>query len=318
MDVIEATFPGGSITGAPKIRAMEIIAELEQVSRGAFLRQHGVSWLGWGHGPQYSHSHGHGKRWMVDLSRRWWHCGAIECGGRVPGNVAQGGRDFRLDKMILLIDNYDSFAHNLARYLRRCGQETMVLRNDAMPIAEMVALRPNAIIVSPGPCGPDQAGYSLEVVRQLHPSIPILGVCLGHQVIAAAFGATVCRSGVAMHGRSSQVWHDGQQTFFGVPNPFLAGRYHSLMVDPASVPDCLEVSAKTKDGTIMGIRHRVFPTVGWQFHPESVMTQHGYPLLCGFLKLAGLDVPNELPEFHSEMRVPQVAEYVGPNRPVTF
>jgi anthranilate synthase/aminodeoxychorismate synthase-like glutamine amidotransferase len=188
--------------------------------------------------------------------------------------------------VILLIDNYDSFVHNLARYFRQLGQETVVLRNDAVDAARIRQLRPQAIVLSPGPCTPDEAGCSLEVVRQLYTEIPILGVCLGHQAIAAALGGRVVRARAPMHGRASDVFHDGQGIFAGLPNPLAACRYHSLVVDEATLPACLSVTARTADHTIMAIGHRRLPVAGVQFHPESILTADGSALLAGFLRLA--------------------------------
>ncbi len=194
--------------------------------------------------------------------------------------------------MILLIDNYDSFVHNLGRYLRRLGADTSVVRNDAISVEQIRTLNPQAIVMSPGPCAPQQAGCCLEVVEQLHQDYPILGVCLGHQVIAESFGGTIVRAKQPIHGRASSISHDGRGSFHGLPNSFLVGRYHSLIAERDSLPSSLEISAWLPDGTIMAIRHKQFPVVGWQFHPESVLTEHGYSLLRSFLQFAnvsGLD-----------------------------
>lgn len=192
--------------------------------------------------------------------------------------------------MILLIDNYDSFVHNLARYFTRLGQETRVVRNDALDADAIQQLRPQAIVLSPGPCGPDQAGCSLEVVRQFWQTIPILGVCLGHQAIAAAFGGHVIRARQPWHGRSSEITHDGLGIFAGLPNPLTVGRYHSLAIDAASLPPELRVTARTGEGEVMALAHATRPVIGVQFHPESVLTEHGPQLLANFLRLAGLPV----------------------------
>lgn len=191
--------------------------------------------------------------------------------------------------MILLIDNYDSFVHNLARYLVRLRQPTQVVRNDAITVPEIRALQPSAIVLSPGPCAPQQAGISLELIRELYQEIPILGICLGHQSIAEALGGKVVRGREPVHGRSSLVHHNQQGVFQDVPVPFNAGRYHSLVVDPDSLPRELEVTATTEENVIMGMTHREYPVIGLQFHPESILTQHGYQLLSNFLRLAGLD-----------------------------
>ncbi|MCL4203168.1 MAG: aminodeoxychorismate/anthranilate synthase component II [Pirellulaceae bacterium] len=204
--------------------------------------------------------------------------------------------------MILLIDNYDSFVHNLARYLVRLGQQTNVVRNDAVSLDDVRRLRPAAIVLSPGPCTPAEAGISLELVRRMHAEIPILGVCLGHQAIAAAFGGRVVR-GEPMHGRTSEVFHDGRGVFAHLPQPITACRYHSLVVEEASLPDCLEISARTADGTVMALRHRQYLTVGVQFHPESILTDCGYPLLAEFLRLSGLPLPDPLPGLDEERSI---------------
>jgi anthranilate synthase/aminodeoxychorismate synthase-like glutamine amidotransferase len=202
--------------------------------------------------------------------------------------------------MILLVDNYDSFVYNLARYLQRLGHATHVVRNTAIDTAGVRALAPEAIVLSPGPCAPRQAGCSLELVRRLHAELPILGICLGHQAIAEALGGRVVRAEEPVHGRSSPIRHDGQGVFAGLPNPIVGCRYHSLVVDEASLPDCLEVSARSADGTVMALRHRRLPVVGLQFHPESILTDLGYPLLAAFLGLSGLPAPAEIPAFESE------------------
>jgi anthranilate synthase/aminodeoxychorismate synthase-like glutamine amidotransferase len=186
--------------------------------------------------------------------------------------------------MILVIDNYDSFVHNLARYLRQLGQTTQVLRNTAIDVAGVRRLRPAALVLSPGPCAPRQAGNTLELVRALHGEFPILGVCLGHQIIAEALGGRVVPAPAPVHGRASPIHHRGQGIFAGLPTPFLAGRYHSLAVEQASLPACLEVIAHSDDGVVMALRHRQFPVVGLQFHPESILTEHGYDLLAAFLR----------------------------------
>ena len=193
--------------------------------------------------------------------------------------------------MILLIDNYDSFVHNLARYFQRLGQQTLVVRNDAMTIDEIRELKPTAIVLSPGPCVPNTAGISLTVVSDLSGEFPILGICLGHQVIGQAFGGDVVLGAEPVHGRTSCVEHDGRGSFINVPQGFSAGRYHSLVLDRNTLPDTLEVTAWLADETLMGIRHREYCVVGLQFHPESVLTDSGYLLLANFLQMAGVDVP---------------------------
>ncbi|HVR73292.1 MAG TPA: aminodeoxychorismate/anthranilate synthase component II [Planctomycetota bacterium] len=184
--------------------------------------------------------------------------------------------------MVLLIDNFDSFVYNLARYLEELGRETRVVRTDAITVNGIRALRPSAIVISPGPCDPSRAGISLDVVRELGAEVPILGVCLGHQVIGAAFGGSVIR-GKATHGRADEIHHDGRGIFKGIPNPFPGARYHSLVVSEEGLPGTLEVTARLEDGTIMALRHRRLPIVGVQFHPESILTHHGHSLLKNFL-----------------------------------
>jgi anthranilate synthase/aminodeoxychorismate synthase-like glutamine amidotransferase len=203
--------------------------------------------------------------------------------------------------MILVIDNYDSFVFNLARYFERLGQRTQVARNTAIDAAQVRAMRPDAMVLSPGPCAPEQAGRSLELVRELYAELPILGVCLGHQIIAEALGGRVVRAAEPVHGRSSKVFHDGRGVFAGLPSPIVAARYHSLVVEESSLPAMLEVCARTEDGTIMAIRHRELPVVGLQFHPESILTESGYPLLAGFLRLTGLPVPATVPTIAEEL-----------------
>jgi anthranilate synthase/aminodeoxychorismate synthase-like glutamine amidotransferase len=220
--------------------------------------------------------------------------------------------------MIVLVDNYDSFVHNLARYFERLGQPTLVVRNDAIDADGIVASGASAVVLSPGPCTPVEAGCSLDVVRQLAGRVPILGVCLGHQAIAAALGARIVRAHEPMHGRTSPVHHDGRGVFAGLPTPFTACRYHSLVVDRATLPDCLSVTALTGDETIMAVTHREWPVVGVQFHPESILTEHGYRLLANFLRLAGLAVPAELPGMASELIEPRAVKALLPDRPVTF
>ena len=187
--------------------------------------------------------------------------------------------------MILLIDNYDSFVHNLARYFRELGRVTAVHRNDALTCAEVEAMGPSHIVLSPGPCTPDEAGISVELVRRLGARLPILGVCLGHQCIGQAYGGTVTRAGRPMHGKTSLLSHDGEDVFEGLPNPLRATRYHSLIVASAGLPAELLVTARSETGEIMALRHRRDPVVGVQFHPEAVLTDSGHELLRNFLAL---------------------------------
>ncbi len=217
--------------------------------------------------------------------------------------------------MILLIDNYDSFVHNLARYFQTLGHDTHVVRNTAIDFAGVRAMGPDAVVLSPGPYAPHQAGCSLEVVRELHAELPILGVCLGHQAIAEALGGRIIRASRPVHGQSSTIYHDGRGLFEGLPERIVACRYHSLVVDATALPDCLEISARTASGTVMALRHRRFPVVGLQFHPESILTELGYPLLSGFLRLAGLAEREGVETMvGSVRRVRQVPDSVRPRR----
>jgi anthranilate synthase/aminodeoxychorismate synthase-like glutamine amidotransferase len=186
--------------------------------------------------------------------------------------------------MLLLIDNYDSFTYNLFQYLSELGQDVRVARNDKISIEEIEKLKPERIVVSPGPSTPQRAGISNDVIRHFGPRLPLLGVCLGHQCIGHVYGGTVGRAKAVMHGKSSLVHHNGEGVLAGLPNPFSAIRYHSLAVSPEGLPDCLEVTAWTDDGTVMGLRHRQHPVEGVQFHPESFMTPVGKDLLRNFLK----------------------------------
>jgi len=185
--------------------------------------------------------------------------------------------------MLLLIDNYDSFTYNLFQYLSELGEDVRVVRNDKLTLEDIEEMAPQRIVVSPGPGTPDRAGISNDVIRRFGTSIPVLGVCLGHQCIGYSYGAVVDRAGEIMHGKSSLIHHDGLGVFEGLPNPFPAIRYHSLAVMPESVPDCLVVTARTDRGIVMGLRHRQYPVEGVQFHPESIVTEVGKDLLRNFL-----------------------------------
>ncbi len=196
--------------------------------------------------------------------------------------------------MILLIDNYDSFVHNLSRYLIELGQETVVVRNDQISVDDVAKMSPAAIVISPGPCTPNEAGISVEVVQQLSSSIPILGICLGHQSIAAAFGGRVIRASQPVHGRTSKVLHDGTELFKEVENPLQATRYHSLIIEEKTLPQELKVTARLEDGTIMGVEHQEHPLFGLQFHPESVLTNSGHLLLANFLERSDI-TPKPIP-----------------------
>ena len=190
--------------------------------------------------------------------------------------------------MILVVDNYDSFTYNLVHYLAELGAETRVVRNDDLTAAEAFALKPEAILLSPGPCTPNEAGICLAVIETAPLDMPIFGVCLGHQAMGQAFGGEVIRAKTLMHGKTSPIEHSGQSVFRGLPSPFTATRYHSLAVRRETLPDVLEVTAWTADGEIMGLAHRTRPIHGVQFHPESIATQHGHDLLANFLDLANV------------------------------
>ncbi|RAP73276.1 aminodeoxychorismate/anthranilate synthase component II [Paenibacillus montanisoli] len=187
--------------------------------------------------------------------------------------------------MILVIDNYDSFTYNLVQYLGELGEEVVVKRNDEISLDEIAALAPDHILISPGPCSPNEAGISLALIERFKGVIPIFGVCLGHQSIGQAFGGEVVRAEKLMHGKTSQIYHDGRSVFEGIPSPYTATRYHSLIVKKETLPDCLEISAQTEEGEIMGLRHKEYLIEGVQFHPESIITENGHKLLRNFLNM---------------------------------
>ena len=213
--------------------------------------------------------------------------------------------------MILLIDNYDSFVYNLARYFAELGCATQVVRNDVVTVAEVARMAPQAIVISPGPCTPNEAGVSLDLIRELGSRIPTLGVCLGHQALAAALGGNVVRAPEPVHGRTSLVQHNGRRLFAGLPNPLRATRYHSLIVEESSLPAELRIVARTDDGLPMALEHTVWPAFGVQFHPESILTESGHRLLANFLSLVGVPVgnppPGDLPTESHEQRDPDDA-----------
>ncbi|KWX79183.1 aminodeoxychorismate/anthranilate synthase component II [Paenibacillus jilunlii] len=186
--------------------------------------------------------------------------------------------------MILVIDNYDSFTYNLVQYLGELGEEVQVSRNDEITIEEIEALAPDHILISPGPCTPNEAGISLALIQHFKGIIPIFGVCLGHQAIGQAFGGNIIRAERLMHGKTSPIHHNGTSVFEGLESPFTATRYHSLIVERESLPDCLEITAETAEGEIMALRHKEYPIEGVQFHPESIITNHGHTMLRNFLK----------------------------------
>ena len=186
--------------------------------------------------------------------------------------------------MLLMIDNYDSFTYNLVQYLAELGEEVAVHRNDEIDLAEIHRLHPSHIVISPGPCTPNEAGISVPVINEFAGEIPILGVCLGHQSIGQAYGGKIIHAKELMHGKTSAMFHKGLGVFTALPSPFQATRYHSLVIEKASLPDCLEITAWTDDGEIMGVRHKTLPVEGVQFHPESILTEHGKALLANFLR----------------------------------
>jgi anthranilate synthase/aminodeoxychorismate synthase-like glutamine amidotransferase len=188
--------------------------------------------------------------------------------------------------MVILIDNYDSFVYNLVQYLGELGAEPLVFRNDAVSVAEIAGRAPSHIVISPGPCTPLEAGVSNEVIREFGGRVPVLGVCLGHQAIGHVFGGRVIRAKRPMHGKTSLIHHDGQRVFAGLPTPLTATRYHSLIIERETLPDCLQVTAETDSGEIMGVRHRDLPVEGVQFHPEAILTEHGHRMLRNFLDQA--------------------------------
>ena len=182
-----------------------------------------------------------------------------------------------------MIDNYDSFTYNLVQYFGELGEEVKVIRNDEIDVPGITALHPQHIVVSPGPCTPNEAGVSVPLITEFAGAVPILGVCLGHQSIGQAFGGKIVRAKELMHGKTSMIEHENTGVFAGLPSPFVATRYHSLVIEPGTVPDVLEVTARTDDGEIMGVRHKTLPVEGVQFHPESILTQHGHDMLRNFL-----------------------------------
>jgi anthranilate synthase component 2 len=186
--------------------------------------------------------------------------------------------------MVLMIDNYDSFTYNLVQYLGELGEEVVVRRNDEIDLAGVEALAPDHIVISPGPCTPNEAGISVPLIQAFAGRVPILGVCLGHQAIGQAFGGRIVHARALMHGKTSLIHHKGVGVFAGLPSPFTATRYHSLVIERESLPDCLEITAWTEDGEIMGVRHRTLPVEGVQFHPESILTEYGHEMLANFLK----------------------------------
>lgn len=221
--------------------------------------------------------------------------------------------------MILLVDNFDSFVHNLARYFERLGQRTVVMRNDELNAAAVRRMAPHAVVISPGPGAPDQAGCSVELVRQLLEELPILGVCLGHQAIVEAMGGRTVRAAAPMHGRTSRIEHDGDGLFAGLPSPLSVCRYHSLIAEAGSLPSDLRATARTVGGEIMAVGHVRRPVYGVQFHPEAILTEGGYSLLANFLRAANCEVsPDAAALIQSENRTSRTSVPAMPLGPVTF
>ncbi len=309
-DLLQATFPAGTVSGAPKVRAMQIINELEGQPRGIYAGV--VGYFSYDgsldtcitlrtlvmHGDTVHIQAGGGvvadsdpeREYQESLNKARALVVAIENaeGQRRSSEsaVLTEGRGWR----VILIDNYDSFTYNLAQYLGELGAEVRVFRNDAVSVEEIEALNPTHLVISPGPGTPEDAGISNEVIRRLGPRLPLLGVCLGHQCIAAVFGGQVVRAPRLMHGKTSLIHHNGKDLFAGLPNPFQATRYHSLIVKEP-LPPALEVTATTAEGEVMGLRHREYPIFGVQFHPESILTQYGKELLTNFLTVQGSAQP---------------------------
>jgi len=199
--------------------------------------------------------------------------------------ATENGSGTKADRVqLLMIDNYDSFTYNLVQYLGELGADVEVRRNDAVTVEDVLALAPERIVISPGPCTPNEAGITLELLERLSGRVPILGVCLGHQAIGQAFGGKVVRANQVMHGKVSRIRHDGRGVFSGIPDDFVATRYHSLVIERSSLPDCLALTAQAEDGEIMGVRHKSLAVEGVQFHPEAMLTEHGHRLLDNFLK----------------------------------
>ena len=221
--------------------------------------------------------------------------------------------------MILLIDNFDSFVHNLARYFVRLGQAARVVRNDAITVDEIAEINPAAIVLSPGPCTPKEAGVCEDVVRTYHNCVPMLGVCLGHQCIATALGGAVVRADEPVHGRTSEITHDHSELFAGLPNPLTVCRYHSLIVDETCLPAELELSSRTSEGTPMALCHRAHPVFGVQFHPEAILTEHGFSLLVNFLRSADIAVSaGRLPTRDDELCASEPKPPATSRTPITF
>ena len=195
--------------------------------------------------------------------------------------------------MITLIDNYDSFTYNLVHYIGDLGVASDVVRNDKITVQDVLKAKPQAIVLSPGPCTPNEAGICLELIEKAAGKIPIFGVCLGHQSIGQAFGGTVLKAPALMHGKTSEIVHEGHSVFKGLPSPFTATRYHSLIVEKESLPDCLEITAESSDGLIMGLAHKDYPIYGVQFHPESIASDYGHQILGNFLEIAGLSIDHD-------------------------
>ncbi len=331
-DLLQATFPAGTVSGAPKVRAMQIIQELEQQPRSIYAGV--VGYFSYNgsmdtcitlrtlvkHGDRIYVQAGGGvvadsdpeREYQESLNKARALIAAVERaeGDHRPSVPALSAEH---KPRVVLIDNYDSFTYNLAQYLGELGAEVMVFRNDAVTIEQIEALQPTHLVISPGPGTPADAGISNEVIRRLGPRIPVLGVCLGHQCIAEVFGGRVVRAPRLMHGKTSLIQHDGKGLFAGIPDPFQATRYHSLIVQ-TPLPAILEVTATTPEGEVMALRHRHYPIFGVQFHPESVLTQHGKDLLLNFLSLkrqTAAGEPGPAVSAHSSKEVPMLQPFLA-------
>ncbi len=303
-DAFAATFPQGTVSGAPKIRAMEIIDELESVRRGVYagavgyfsytgntdtaialrtlLIRNNRVYIQAGGGVVADSDPGAEFEESVNKARAMVR--ALQARARIRNRGPEVSFMSGTEKVrVLMIDNYDSFTYNIVQYLGELGADVAVKRNDAIDVAGIRALHPAAVVISPGPCTPTEAGISLTLLREMAGEVPILGVCLGLQCIGEAFGGKVVRADRLMHGKTSPIIHDGKTIFAGIPSPFDAMRYHSLLVDAATIPPALEVSARTAENEIMGLRHRQHDVEGVQFHPESILTFEGKHLLQNFL-----------------------------------
>ena len=290
LDALVACFPAGTVSGAPCGRWKSSRSSSRPPRH--LRRCRGLS--GFRRQPRLLHHHPHARDYRppCDGAGRRGHRGRLQPVGGISGNAGQGARAHSRARagargpVILVIDNYDSFTYNLVQYLGELGTNPIVRRNNEITLDEIGKLAPKQIVISPGPGRPEQAGITLDVIKRFGPSIPLLGVCLGHQAIGMAFGGLVVRAIAPMHGKTSAISHDGRGVFDGIASPFTVARYHSLVVQREGLPEALEVSAQTEDdGTVMALRHKTYPIHGVQFHPESIMTREGSHLLRNFLNV---------------------------------